>query len=135
MSSGFCSNLIEYAFWLAIAFLVASLLIGMFSAILAFRADKPKFGTTRTEAVPGITPLLEALKGIIEALGSAPAWFALFLAGIFLFWMAGEVYVESCKPDFKRTETVTHSTVVTRTEGPKAAVPPAIVQRPPANRR
>lgn len=98
MTMRLCSGLLDLSGWLAIAFLVAALVIGIISAIKAFRSDKPSFGTTRAAGAPAIAPLLEALKGVIEALGSAPAWFALFLAGIFLFWMTGETYSNACKP-------------------------------------
>lgn len=41
--------------------------------------------------------LLEALKGLLEALKGLPAWIAIFLAGLALLWIAGEK-PEACAP-------------------------------------
>lgn len=101
--TAWCTTQLNWILWLAVAFLAASLLIGAMSAIKALMAkpvepaDASKVKTLGLDGQP-IGPILEALKGLIEALGKAPAWFALFLAGLFLFWLAGDVYVAACKP-------------------------------------
>lgn len=125
MASDLCGGLLDLVIWLAIAFLAAALIIGVISAIIAFWSPKPTFGTARTADATAITPLLEALKGIIEAIGSAPAGFALFLAGTFLLWMAGDVYVDSCKPpETKVARTIAETKTTTRTETARPAANP-----------
>ncbi len=104
--------------WIAAAFLSAALLLGLLSAIKALHATGPS-GTERrvTDGIPpAIGPLLEAIKGLIEALGKAPAWFALFLAGLFLFWVAGEIYVDACKATSSAIKSATAKTTTTLIE-------------------
>jgi hypothetical protein len=100
--SRFCTDQLDWIFWLAVAFLAASLLLGALSAIKALMAkplEPADPNQPRSRALDGqpIGPILEALKGLIDALGKAPAWFALFLAGLFLFWLAAEAYSDACK--------------------------------------
>ena len=101
--NAWCTAQLSWIFWLAVAFLVAAALLGAASAmkaLLARPAEPDSPSKVRALALDGqpIGPILEALKGLIDALGKAPAWFALFLAGLFLFWLAGEIYVDACKP-------------------------------------
>lgn len=130
MASELCTSLLDIITGLAVVFLGAALVIGVVSAIIALDRPKPGFGSVRAADAQPIAPILEALKGLIEALGSAPAWFALFLAGIFLLWTAGEVYVDACKgPEVKVTRTITESKVTTRTEGARPVAQPNTAQR------
>jgi hypothetical protein len=92
-------------FWLSIALLVTSLIVAVISAWKSIRSTPTGIDPRANINNAQIVPILEALKGLIEALGKAPAWFALFLAGIFLFWLSGEIYVKACKPVAALTKT------------------------------
>ena len=125
--NAWCTGQLSWIFSLVVAFLAAALLLGAASAIKALLTkpvgpdDQNKLRKLGLDGQP-IGPILEALKGLIDALGKAPAWFALFLAGLFLFWIASNVYVEACKPAepvVRSTTTTTTTTQITRT------VPPA----------
>jgi hypothetical protein len=121
--TGLCDLPLDFILWTAFAFLAASLLLGALSAIRALRAGPAPAagGNARVLGLDGqpIGPILEVLKGLIEALGKAPAWFALFLAGLFLFWLAGETYVDACKPAAPVvTSTTTKTITITRTVPP-----------------
>lgn len=64
--------------------------ITLWSRIFAARRLPETGGTTVKAVDPGtITKLVEALKGLIQSLAAAPAWIAIFLAGLALLWSAG----------------------------------------------
>lgn len=133
--ASFCTNL-DTITWLVIAFLAASLLLGIWSAIKALKTTPPaNIARVQTEGLDGqpIGPILEALKGLIEALGKAPAWFALFLAGLFLFWLAGSVYVNACKP--AESTPTTQGTQTPRTPAAGAGSRAGNTQTPAGNTR
>lgn len=96
--TGLCNLPLNFILWAAFAFIVAALIIGAISAVKSLRNPASPSAVFTTASDQPIAPIIEALKGLIEALGKAPAWFALFLAGLFLFWLASEVYVDACKP-------------------------------------
>lgn len=49
----------------------------------------------------GGTPVLEALKGLVEAMAKAPSWIALFIAGIALLWITSSFVPGICRPETK----------------------------------
>lgn len=84
---------------LALAFLIASLVLASASALLTL-IQAMKTPAARSAAFAGempAAPFIDALKGLVEALTKAPAWFAIFLAGVLLLWMAESIHAE-CKP-------------------------------------
>lgn len=134
--NGLCNLHLNVVVWAAVAFLVAALAIGAISAFMALLNPAPKSETMVLQQGEQIAPILEALKGLIVALGAAPAWFALFLAGSSLFWLSGKVYVDACKPARPTTtinKTISETTTRTITAGP-ATVPPPPPQLRPQNR-
>lgn len=133
----FCTDQLDWVFWLAIAFLAASLLLGALSALKSLMAQPPESedpDKIRSSDLNGqaIGPILEALKGLIEALGKAPAWFALFLAGLFLFWLAGNTYVAACKPPPPPPcpQQCPQPAPVPNAQAPRAQLPAGAPQRP-----
>ena len=92
----FCQNLAEFAFrlgrlfiWVALLAAVAHVIV---QSIVALRGGETKAPAQLT----GIDKVLEALKGVLEALAKLPHWVAIFLAGLALLWMAGQ-RPEACK--------------------------------------
>jgi hypothetical protein len=93
-------------FILACLFLLAALAGALVEtwAIIKAKLKAAKDGppaaveTLRAALVPGgLDPkLLEALKGLLEALKGLPAWISVFLAGLALLWVAGTA-PELCK--------------------------------------
>ena len=75
--------------YLAIAFAVAETI-----AALWIKARTPPSGETKT--LTPINAILDALKGVLEALKDLPAWIAMFLAGVALLWMAGQRIEKPC---------------------------------------
>jgi len=126
-----CDLPLAVLYGIAILFLVLSLGLGVVSAIKAMSAKPAATGqgqqlrTIGPDGLP-IGPILEALRAMLEALGKAPAWFALFMAGILLFWLAETVYVDACKPPVSR------STSATSTAHSSSRI--TSITRPPANR-
>lgn len=89
-------------------FLVAALVIGAVGAIVAavaaFKASKRSLTTTESVVpVPGDpTPIIEAIKGLVESFSKAPIWLAMFGCGLLLMWMAGHAgpgYCNNNAPD------------------------------------
>lgn len=128
--TGLCNLPLDLILWAALAFIVVSLIIGAISAVKSLGTTSQPSLLTAADGQP-IAPILQALKDLIEALGKAPAWFALFLAGLFLFWLASEVYVDACKPATPVTKvTVTTDTKTIITKTAPSAVPVAPARRP-----
>lgn len=130
--NNWCLAQLDWIIWLAVAALAAALLLGALRALREL--VRPSGGSgLRQEGVvnrSSLQSLFEALKGVIEALVNAPAWFALFLAGLFLFWVASEVYVAGCKPVAPVTKvTVTSDTKTTITKTAPSTAPVAQPQR------
>ena len=93
-----CQQIAQSAFWWGRAFIGLSIIGAILQIIVAFvvglrrNDDKPK-----PESVTDPAALLNALKGVLEALASLPVWVAIYLAGLALFWVAMEA-PKSCKP-------------------------------------
>jgi hypothetical protein len=54
-------------------------------------------GSERREIKGAASSFLESLKGVIEALANAPSWFAVFLSGCALIWLATSVMPNMCE--------------------------------------
>jgi hypothetical protein len=112
---GLCNLPLDLMLWASLAFIGTALVIGVMSAFKSItNPASPSDVFTRSNQP--IAPIIEALKGLIEALGKAPAWFALFLAGLFLFWLSGEVYVDACKPTASAAKSSTSKATTTLIE-------------------
>jgi hypothetical protein len=99
-------------FELGWVFILASLIIAMLTALVtlwkSIRAPAKNKGL-----VPEIATTLDSLKSLIVALIDAPAWFAIFLAGVALIWLATSVVPNICDlsasampPSSKQSQTV-----------------------------
>jgi hypothetical protein len=76
---------------ITLGFLVLALLAAASHAWLTMTAKQQGADAmTKTEAVDPqvVAKIIEALKGLVEALTKAPGWFAIFLAGALLHLMA-----------------------------------------------
>jgi len=96
----FCGLHISIVLVIAEILLGAALLLALVGAVMALIVRGKGEPSTQENAPDAsqVAPIIDALKGLIEALGKAPAWFALFLAGLFLFWMATQAYADLCRP-------------------------------------
>ena len=107
------------------AVLLAIIAAGFWIAEKAILTSKLKqASTTEVRGMRGLdASFVQALGTLITALVSAPIWFALFLAGVFLFWVAGDVSSTACRPPVSTTRSSTEKTVQTETTGtaPKSA--------------
>ncbi|HEY5710653.1 MAG TPA: hypothetical protein VIT38_02060 [Allosphingosinicella sp.] len=101
-----CGNYAGFSLAMAKAFLIIALIVALVETVVVLlpkiRAafEAPAAAKVLTESVvPAVDPvkLLEALKGVLEALKGLPAWIAIFLAGLALLWMAGQK-PEICAP-------------------------------------
>ena len=100
--TNFCGSFLDVILVVSAGTLIVSLLIGAGAAAAALiqtiRAQKGGQLKQSVDSAPAVSTLVDALKGIIEALANAPAWFAVFLAGVLLFWLAAGSATEGCKP-------------------------------------
>ena len=86
-----CERLAESAFFWGRAFIILSLAAAavqglVIVALAVLRWDGQ--GDTRSLTDP--VKLLDALKGVLQALAALPAWVAIYLAGLALLWIALE---------------------------------------------
>ena len=74
--------------WTALAFVVLALLA---AAIEVYKAARKPVnlagGDGRAAALPAITAIIEALKGLVTALTGAPLWLGLLICGVLLFYV------------------------------------------------
>lgn len=102
----FCALYLSNVPFIAKTFMVAALIVAVLGALVGiYQALKAAPPQPPTEAVAlaqanasALTPLVEALTKLLEALAKGPAWFAMFLAGLLLFWIAGEAHRKVCPP-------------------------------------
>lgn len=90
------SKMVDYGDWFLFLSLIAALVVTAVSVIERLAAlRKPP---VENEAGGGDAgTFFQALQGLITALGQAPAWFAIFLAGLALLWGAPTFYGPDCR--------------------------------------
>lgn len=94
----FCSDYTPFLFSAGKLALIAGIILGIALALAAIVAElrkKPAGASGNLVAPPAV---LDAVKGFIQALSSAPTWLALFGGGILLLWLAGNSVPDICKP-------------------------------------
>lgn len=107
----FCTGYTMLGFSLARWFLIVALVVAvletgltLWSKVAAARAA-PEGSPARAAAdSAAIAKLLEALKGLLEALTKLPAWIAIFLAGLALLWISSQ-QPDACAPGLGRGAT------------------------------
>jgi heme exporter protein D len=103
-----CAGYAWLAFLLACIFLIVALVAAVAETRALIRAkreaakkapDAVASANRKGLAAGAVDPvkLLEALKGVLEALKGLPAWIAVFLAGLALLWIAAR-QPEACAP-------------------------------------
>lgn len=97
--ASFCEEYVWFLFdtgrWTVRAGIVLGILLAVSVIVAAFR--KPPPGADGVRATVAM-PTLDAIKGFLQALTSAPTWLALFGGGILLLWLAGAAMPDICKP-------------------------------------
>jgi hypothetical protein len=102
-----CGGAAELALTLSKGFLILAIVVAVLETGLALwvklhAARKgPVVADSALESiVPAVDPvkLLDALKGLLQTLKALPAWIAIFLAGVLLFWVAGRLASDGCAP-------------------------------------
>ncbi|HET9638677.1 MAG TPA: hypothetical protein VFP12_05685 [Allosphingosinicella sp.] len=108
--AAWCANYAGFTLTLAKAFLVLALLVALVETALALwtklqAVRKAPAVAERSLAESAVDPvkLLDALKGVLEALKGLPAWIAIFLAGLALLWIAGQE-PKACTPPAARCD-------------------------------
>jgi hypothetical protein len=94
----FCQDYTPFLLTAGKLTLIAGIILGIALACAAILAEfRKKQGGAGNLVAPGAS-VLDAVKGFIQALSSAPTWLALFGGGILLLWLAGNSVPEICKP-------------------------------------
>jgi len=102
-----CGGAAELALTLSKGFLILAIVVAVLETGLALWAKLqaarrgPVVADSALESiVPAVDPvkLLDALKGLLQTLKALPAWIAIFLAGVLLFWVAGKIAADGCAP-------------------------------------
>ena len=95
----FCAEYTPFLFsagkWMIVAGIVLGIVLAVANVYIALRP--PAAGRDNREGVVPPTAVLDAIRGFIQALTSAPTWFALFGGGVLLLWMAGNAVPDICK--------------------------------------
>lgn len=101
-ANDFCRDYAPFLFsagkWTLIAGILLGIALGIATIILLLR--KKEGAADGIKAMNAATPvaMLDAVKGFLQALSSAPTWLALFGGGVLLLWLAGNAIPEICKP-------------------------------------
>ena len=94
----------EFLIDLAKAFLWLSLIMAFLAALtdivvkIAPLFPRGAYPPVRGPAATDPVKFIDALKALVEALTKAPAWIAMFLAGVALLWIANQAYTGICQP-------------------------------------
>jgi len=121
-----CDNIADFAYDWGSWFIIVSLLVAVGLAVVeGIVRLRPPTGTAKAIGdADGLPKLLEALKGVLEALAKLPVWVAMFLAGFALLWLALEAPkkcpanrngVETNKPATPAGDTIAANTAATNT--------------------
>src|SRR5687767_11406105 len=92
--TGKCADLVQITIVWGKWFLIAALAVALSSAAVTLweRIRNGGAGGPQLRSAPDGTPLpavLQALSALIDTLAKAPAWFAMYLAGLALLWVGG----------------------------------------------
>ncbi|HYW14681.1 MAG TPA: hypothetical protein VE891_00815 [Allosphingosinicella sp.] len=96
----FCNDYTPLLFSVGKWTLIAGVILGIALALAAIVAQlrKDAAGGAGNFAPASPATVLDAIKGFILALSSAPTWLALFGGGILLLWLAGNSVPDICEP-------------------------------------
>lgn len=99
-ASEFCELYGEILIYAGLAFVLIALLLAAVGAVMALRKEANSSIADRKGITDNVDPVkfIDALKGLVDALAKAPAWFAMFLGGALLLWMAGKLAEDACAP-------------------------------------
>ena len=99
-ASDFCNHYGDVLLYTALAFLLFALLLAVGNGIVALRKEWNSDGIgVRGEGIGDPAKFMDSLKALIEALAKAPAWFAMFLGGALLLWIAKDFAEGACLPE------------------------------------
>jgi hypothetical protein len=98
--AGFCNDyaptLFDLGWWFVLAALIGGVLLAAVHVYRAATAPAPPPPGDEAGGAVGLPALAGALKELVEVFTKAPAWLALFGAGILLLWMAGNAAPDEC---------------------------------------
>jgi hypothetical protein len=83
-------------FELGWVFVLASFVVAILTALVALWNAVNAPTKINNGLVPDPVKALDSLKALITALVDAPAWFAMFLAGVALIWLATSIVPGIC---------------------------------------
>lgn len=110
---------------LAYGFVLAALVAGIvYAGVEIYKKSKAPPPPGDRVAQSSLKDLIDALKGLIQALASAPAWIALFAFGLVLYAGAGMLVPETCEEEmnesYARAETDAERTSKPAANGPRS---------------
>lgn len=85
-------TLAQYFLWLGLIFAAVAAIAEL---VAAFR-PAGQAHVQQQQAGGGLAPIIDALKGLLQALASAKPWLVLMILGILLLWMAGNAVPSFC---------------------------------------
>ena len=91
-------DIADLAYWFIGAALLIGILHGFVEIVKKYRTP-PNAPRVQQAA---LKDLIDALKGLIEALASAPAWIALFAFGLVLFFAVGTSIPTKCEAEMNQ---------------------------------
>ena len=127
--SRLCSKEFSTLIWFGNAFLWIALISAVAVTLLTIieRLVALQKAPAETEAGGGgVSTLLDSVKGLVTALGQAPAWFAIFLAAILLLWAAPNFFGAKCvllPTDSDKPAPASQSTTGSHANAPKGDAP------------
>jgi hypothetical protein len=94
----FCRDYTLFLFGAGKWTLIAGILLGVALAVttIVLLLMPKKEGAPGARTAVAAPAVLDAIKGFLQALSSAPTWLALFGGGVLLLWMAGNAIPERC---------------------------------------
>ncbi|HEX8365021.1 MAG TPA: hypothetical protein VF603_07040 [Allosphingosinicella sp.] len=130
----FCNAYGDIIVYTALAFLVVALLLALGNGIAALRRtwNATDTNTNFTDNVGDPVKFLDALKGLVDALAKAPAWFAMFLGGALLLWVASGLAEKLCLPEVAQRSTTERSNSANGTTNRTSPTTQAGSERTPA---
>lgn len=102
-----CTKRADTLFWLGEKFLYLALIVATLLALVSllqsivalFTKTSPAGGEGGGDGIANpITPVVDAVTKLIDALSKAPTWFAMAVVGFALFWLASSMDCGCHKP-------------------------------------
>lgn len=93
----FCDSYAPFTFTMGKWMLITGCLLGVAMALVTLVTAMRALPKADMAGQASATGFVDSLKDLIDALGKAPPWIALFGGGAFLLWMAGTIQPVYCQ--------------------------------------